>query len=723
MEFRAETQKLLHIVTHSLYTDKEVFIRELISNASDALEKLRFLQVSGQAPSVPEEEGALRIVISADPAAKTFTIEDSGVGMTREDCIDNLGTIAKSGSRKFIEEANKAASGGESERAQALIGQFGVGFYSSFIVSDKVEVFTRHFDADKGASAWHWTSDGLGSFNIRECPLDEAPARGSRIVCHLKPDCLEFANPQNCKTKAEHFSSFISFPLYLKEGTDETRLNPQEALWLKSSVSEEEHKEFLRFLGNTTYGEPLYTLRFNTDAPLSIKSLFYIPEDAPVRIFQKQTDREVSVALHSRRVLVQKSASRVIPRWLGFIRGVIDCEDLPLNISRENMQDTRLMEKLSYAVVRRILKFFDEESQRDGKKFLQFYHKFSSYLKEGLLEDMGQQETSTGGTGGAHKNQLVKLLRYECSQKPPKEYISLEEYVKSMKAKQENIYYMCATNRQTALASPYMEQFLQKDRNVLLMYDEIDEFVAMNLQNYDGKKLVAVDSPEDDFEPLLEEEQEAEADEETKAEDKKDVERPALSSEQQSQLEGYIKGVLGNRVTAIKFSSRLTKSPAVVTGFLSSTMRKMMKSMMKGSEEGPSNLANLPVTLELNPGHELTTSLYHLQTSQPDIAQMLTEQLYDNACIAAGILDEPKTMLDRLNNLLQVTASYAYYSSSSPGVNQPPPTDAPEDRAATSDPPPPSEETPSSSSGRAASSESFDTMQEEPTGKTAEAKA
>ncbi|GFE54255.1 heat shock protein [Babesia ovis] len=632
-EFKAEIQKLLQIVAHSLYTDKEVFVRELISNASDALEKLRFLEATreGLANNKIDPDVPYKIKISTNPEEKTFIIEDTGVGMTKDEIINNLGTIAKSGSLAFLEDPALNAK----DKANAIIGQFGVGFYSSFVVSKKVEVFTRSYDPEKGVKGYHWSSDGAGSFRIEEI---EGLPRGTKIVCHLRDDCVLFANSANVKKVAEKFSAFVNFPLYIQEKDAETEITTQKPLWIEKNASDEEHTKFFRYLNNASWGEPMYKIPFHSDAPLSIKSLFYIPEDAPSRMFH--TANEVGVSLHSRKILIKKSADAIIPKWLFFIKGVIDCEDIPLNVSRELVQDSQLVKKLGNTVVKRILKFFQDESKRDPEKFRKFYDKYNYYLKEGVLDESHNQ--------GPYREQLLQLLRYETSMGEPNELVSLDDYIAQMKENQKNIYYFCAANRETAMASPYMETFKRRNRNVMLLYEDIDEFVSMNIQDYKGKKMVAIDSPEDDFEPDLEE---------IEKEDAAEIE--ILTDEQREKLSGFVKTTLGAKVTDVKFSDRLVDSPAVVTGFLSSALRKVMKATMQSAPGASSSLSSMPATLEINPKHKICATIYHVMQHDEEVAKMLVEQLYDNASIAAGIVDDPRTMLGRLNNMLALTAKYA----------------------------------------------------------------
>jgi len=622
-EFKAETKKLLDIVAKSLYTDKEVFIRELISNASDACEKLRFMQGTQQIKEMHDSELPLQIKLSVVEAERKFIIEDSGVGMTRDELVEHLGTIAKSGSLDFLQNGDSDAS--------KIIGQFGVGFYSTFVVADKVDVYTRTCDPEKGDHGFLWSSDGSGSFTIQEVP--EVP-RGTRIELTLKDDATEFAKLATVKKAAEKFSSYIDFPLFVLEEGEEKAVNKQEALWLKSSATAEEHQQFFRYLSGTSYGEPYYTLMYQTDAPLSIKSCFYIPDpdNAPSRLFTR--DPEIGVSLHSRRVMVKKQAEGVIPKWLHWIKGVVDCEDMPMNISRENMQDSRLMEKLSMAVTRRVLRFLDQQAKKDPVKFDKFFKGYSYYLKAGIIEDKEANFSR-------HKDDILKLLRFECSQKSKGEVTSLEEYVSSSKEGQKNIYYFTCPDRQTALSSPYMEQFIQRGRNVLLMLEEIDEYVVNSIEGFKDKKFVSVDSADKDFELDLDPPEEP---------DKKD--QRELTASEQKDLEKFIKEVLKEKVQEVKFSNRLVSSPAIVTSILTPHMRKMMKSLMQGKEND--GMSNIPMTLELSASHHIVTTLHTIKDQNEPVARIAVEQLYDTACIAAGTLDDPRVLLTRLNKVLEM---------------------------------------------------------------------
>jgi TNF receptor-associated protein 1 len=543
--------------------------------------------------------------------------------MTREEMISHLGTIAKSGTLDFMEKA--------SDRSTDMIGQFGVGFYSAFVVADKVEVISKTADASQGTQAYRWVSEGGGEYEVEPC---DDQLRGTKIILHLKDDATSFSKLATVKSVATKYSSFVNFPIKMIEGETESEINKQEAIWLKGDVTPEEHTQFYQFINNTSYGDPFYTLTYKTDAPLSIQAVFYVPEEAPNRWFSK--DPEVGVALHSRRVMVKKHADKIIPRWLHWVKGVVDCEDMPMNISRENMQDTRLMEKLSAAVVRRLLRFFDDSSRKDPEKYAKFFKNYSYYIKAGLLED-------AQSTNGRHKDQIVKLLRFECSEQEKGKLISLQEYVDSCNDEQKNIYYHTSSSRDVAMNSPFMETFTKRKRPVLIFTDEIDEFVANGIGDFKGKKLVSLDSNDTDFEMDLDKDP-------SEAEDAEGSDARQLTDDEQTAVESFLKQELGDKVTGVKFTTRLTDSPAIVTSQLSPHLRKMMKSMMQGADQNQA----MPVTLEVNPKHHLITTLASVRESNLAVARVCAQQLYDTAMIAGGMVEEPKVLLSRLNKILEV---------------------------------------------------------------------
>ena len=629
-EFKAETRKLLDIVARSLYTDKEVFIRELVSNSSDALEKFRFLSSTHQIKNVVSPDTSLGITVEVNENERTFTIIDTGIGMSRSELIENLGTIARSGSKKFLEEVGSSDN--------KIIGQFGVGFYSSFVVADKVRVYSRSADADKDEHGYCWESDGMGSFTITR---DDSIARGTRIEIHLKEEAIDFSKYDVVRSAATKFSSFIDFPLKIKNcvSNEETDITQQEALWLKTSATEEQHQDFYRFLSGQSYGDPIYSFFFHTDAPLSIKSVFYIPEDAPDRFFNPHSIPQSGVALHSRRVMVTKHADKIIPQWLYWIKGVVDCEDMPLNISRENMQDTALLTKLSNVIVKRILRFLIDESRKNPEKFAKFYKNYATFLKAGLLEDVRVHG------GSLHKEQLMKLLRFELVHGEDSKMISLQEYVDLIKdSDQKHIYYINAPSKKSAQMSPYMDGL--KDVPVLLLTDDIDDFVVNSVGPFSGKTFVSVDS--------------GEVEKKSSTTDSSIV----FSEDEKTQITQLFKTSLGEKkIAEIVFSSNLVSSPAVVTSQLSPHMRKMMKNIIaQTASAAPSDediFDAMPVKLELSQSHELIRSLIDIAEADETIKKLIPTQIYYNAMLSAGMIDDARAVLPNITELVQVCIKQA----------------------------------------------------------------
>jgi len=629
-EFKAETRKLLDIVARSLYTDKEVFIRELISNASDALEKFRFLSSTHQIKSIVAPETELRIQVEVDEGKRTFTISDSGIGMSRSELIDNLGTIARSGSKKFLEEVGSSDN--------KIIGQFGVGFYSAFVVADKVRVYSRAADGEKDENGYVWESDGTGTFTVSK---DDSVSRGTRIEIHLKEEAADFAKFELVRSAATKFSSFIDFPIKVVSGDQEADISQQEALWLKTSASEDQHTDFFRFLTGNSYGEPKYAFFFHADAPMSIKSVFYIPEDSPEKFFSAASVPKSGVALHSRRVLVAKHADTVIPQWLYWVKGVLDCEDMPLNISRESMQDTALLKKLSNVVVKRILRFLIDESKKNSDKYNAFYKNFATFLKAGLLEDVRLHN------GALHKDQLLKLLRFELVNAPDStRLVSLEEYVDLAGSEQQNILYVNASSRKVAEQSPYLDGVKGP---VLLLTDDIDDFVVNSIGAFKEKKFVSIDSGDE----TIARETESADESSTKLED----------SDKEKLLELFKKSLESKKVNDVSFSSTLRSSPAIVTSQLSPHMRKMMKNIMAQTGQTPPEedlLDAMPVKLELSESDPLIRALTNV--SDETTAQLIATQIYLNAMIAAGMVEDARSVLPSVTELLRVCINQAVSS-------------------------------------------------------------
>ncbi|XP_072337497.1 heat shock protein 75 kDa, mitochondrial [Scyliorhinus torazame] len=609
-EFQAETKKLLDIVARSLYSEKEVFIRELISNGSDALEKLRHKLVSSA-----QDQGPLEIHLQSDTEKGSLTIQDTGIGMTREELIQNLGTIARSGSKAFLEALQSQAEAGA-----GIIGQFGVGFYSVFMVADKVEVYTQA--AESGSTAYKWASDGSGMYEIAEAT---GVRPGTKIVIQLKEDCKEFVNEDRIREVVNKYSNFVSFPIYLNG----RRLNTLQALWMMDpkEISEWQHEEFYRYVAKA-YDKPRYILHYRTDAPLNIRSVFYVPDVKP-SMFDVSREMGSSVALYSRKVLIQTKASDILPKWLRFLRGVVDSEDIPLNLSRELLQESVLIRKLRDVLQQRLIKFFLDQGKKEPEKFIKFYEDYGLFMREGIVTTVEQDV----------KEDIGKLLRFESSALPAGQVTSLAEYGSRMKAGSRNIYYLCSPNRHLAEYSPYFEAMKKKEMEVLFCYDQFDELTLLHLREFDKKKLISVETDivVDHYK-------------EEKYEDSKPVTARLNESEAEG-LVAWMRNALGERVANIKLTPRLDTHPAMVTLLEMGAARHFLRTqqLAKTSEE---RAQILQPTLEINASHTLIKKLNELRDKNPDLAQLLLDQIYDNAMIAAGLNDDPRPMVSRLNELL-----------------------------------------------------------------------
>lgn len=603
--FQAEVQQVLNIVINSLYTDKEIFVRELVSNASDALEKLRQTQLTEK--DVLDPNLGLEISVTSDENGGVLTIQDFGIGMTREELVENLGTIAHSGSKAFLEAVK--ASGGANDN---LIGQFGVGFYSVFMASENVEVFTRSWRP--GSKGYRWESDGSGTYSIEEA---DGLRRGTKIVIRLKSDCKEFAQKWRVQSILEKYSSYIEFPIALNGD----RVNTQEAIWLKQAdgVSDDEYKAFYKFHAKGV-DDPLDWMHFSADAPIEINALVYIP--GMNMELPGMPRLEPAVALHCRKVLIDPEPKGFLPEWLRFLNGVVDSADLPLNISRESMQDSALVRKLGQVIVKRFCKHLERMEKSDEAKFSKFYKSFSLFLKEGAATDFQYRE------------QLVSLLRFESSYTRSGELTSLQGYVDRMLDGQKEIFFLAGPNRAAIESGPYFEAFKARGLEVLFCYEAIDDFVMSNVGSFKEKRFVSgenddIDLPDCDAKP----EGEPLADDETRS------------------LCEWLKETLGEgRVSAVAIGKRLVDSPVVALStdkMMSASMRRLMRAMGKDEADKPE-----VVKLEINPSHPLIKSLSSRRKDNPEVAVLVAEQLLDNALIAAGLLDDPRSMVNRLNTLL-----------------------------------------------------------------------
>ncbi|XP_069502954.1 heat shock protein 75 kDa, mitochondrial isoform X1 [Ambystoma mexicanum] len=609
-EFQAETRKLLDIVARSLYSEKEVFIRELISNGSDALEKLRH-KLMTEGTVVPE----LEIHLQTDSEKGIIIIQDTGIGMTEEELVSNLGTIARSGSKAFLESLqNQADAGGN------IIGQFGVGFYSAFMVANKVEVFSQ--SAESESPGYKWSSDGSGLFEIAEA---SGVRMGTKIIIHLKEECREFATEDRVKDVVTKYSNFISFPLFLNG----RRINTLQALWMMDSkdIGEWQHEEFYRYIAQA-YDKPRYTLHYKTDAPLNIRSIFYVPEMKP-SMFDVSRELGSSVALYSRKVLIQTKATDILPKWLRFLRGVVDSEDIPLNLSRELLQESVLIRKLREVLQKRLVKFFIEQSKKDPEKYAKFFEDYGLFMREGIVTTAEQDV----------KEDIGKLLRFESSALPPGQLTSLTEYASRMQAGTRNIYYQCSPNRHLAEHSPYFEAMKQKNMEVLFCYEQFDELTLLHLREFDKKKLISVETDivVDHYK-------------EEKFEDgRSGIER--LSEKDTEDLLAWMRNGLGTRIANVKVTPRLDTHPAMITVLEMGAARHFLRTqqLAKTTEE---RAQIMQPTLEINTGHPLIKKLVQLRDSEPDLARLVLDQIYENAMITAGLNEDPRPMVSRLNELL-----------------------------------------------------------------------
>ncbi|MDD3654567.1 MAG: molecular chaperone HtpG [Desulfotomaculaceae bacterium] len=603
-EFQAEVKQVLDIVVNSLYTDREIFLRELISNAADALEKLRYESLTNQ--TVEEKELPLEITIEVDDKEHTLTITDTGIGMTKDELIENLGTIAHSGSKTLIQQLADAG-----RKDLSLIGQFGVGFYAAFMVAKKIRVLTRSYQA--GASGYEWASDGIGSYTVGSARV---LARGTKIILELKDDAHEFAGTATIKRIIRQYSSFVPFPITVNG----EKINTIQAIWTrnKNEITEEEYNEFYKFIANA-YDEPLLRLHFSADAPLAINALLFVPRQNFERYgFGRM---EPGVNLYCRKVLIQQQAESILPEWLRFVKGVVDSEDIPLNISRETMQDSALVSRLRRAITGRFLKFLNEQAGSNPDKYAEFWQTFGIFIKEGLTSDF------------THRDELAKLLRFESSASEPGKLTSLAEYAERMPEGQKEIYYINGPAREIIEAGPYLEAFRARNLEVIYTHEPVDDFVLSNLMEYEGKKLVSADQAGLEL---------------TEVEDGTGTE--SLDSETVKSLASWLKETLGDRVSEVKESRRLVDSPAVILN-PDSTMTSSMQRVMQAVNKDLDIMGKK--VLEINTRHTLIKRLAALREKDADFARTAAEQIYDNALISAGLMVDPRGIVDRMYRILE----------------------------------------------------------------------
>lgn len=608
--FQTEVKQLLQLMIHSLYSDKEIFLRELISNGSDALDKLRFNAL--QVPGFKGKDNDLKIKVSFDKDAGTITVSDNGIGMTQEEVIEHLGTIAKSGTKSFLEKLT-----GEQSKDAELIGQFGVGFYSSFMIADSVTVVTRR--ADKPAdSAVIWQSKGDGEYSIEPT---EKTTQGTDIILHLKKEEEELLSDSRLREIIIKYSDHIAFPVEMPAETDEAKdpVNKASALWLrnKSEITDEEYNEFYKLVSHD-FQDPLSWSHNRVEGKTEYTSLLYIPKHAPFDLYQAQMKNK-GVKLYVKRVFIMDDAEQFVPHYLRFIRGVIDAKDLPLNVSREILQNNKIVSTIKAGVTKKALGMLQSMANNEPQDYLQCWTEFGPAIKEGVVEDQ------------ANKNAIAKLMRFASTFKnEPGQTESLDDYIARMKPDQDSIYYVTADTFQAAKNSPHLEIFRKNGLEVLLLSDRIDEWLTGHLTEYEDKKLVSVAKGDLDLGNL-------------------DEDKPALEAEteQLKDLVNAMKTGLGEQVQDVRVTHRLTDSPACIVADENAMSLQMQRMFKAAGQPFP---ASKPV-LEINPAHPLIVRLNANPTDQglSEWAQLLLDQ----ATLAeGGQLEDPAGFVKRVNELL-----------------------------------------------------------------------
>tara|TARA_R110002072_G_scaffold184083_2_gene340448 strand:- start:16230 stop:18149 length:1920 start_codon:yes stop_codon:yes gene_type:complete len=621
MGFQTEVKQLLHLMIHSLYSNKEIFLRELISNASDAEDKLRFEALSNNA--LYEDDGDLKIRLDFDKDAKTVTITDNGIGMSRDDVVNHLGTIAKSGTADFMKQLS-----GDSKQDSQLIGQFGVGFYSAFIVAKKVEVFTRKAGLEKSEGV-HWSSEGEGEFTIAN--VDHA-ARGTSIVLHLKDDEAEFADSWRLRSLVKKYSDHIAFPVVMmsepapaaegeeQEAPKEEAVNEATALWSlsKSEVKEEEYKSFYKHISHD-FQDPLTWSHNRVEGKLDYTSLLYIPSKAPFDLYNREVPR--GLKLYVQRVFIMDDAEQFLPLYLRFVKGIVDTKDLSLNVSREILQSDKAVESMKSALTKRVLDMLTKMAKNNPEQYQSFWDEFGQVIKEGLAEDF------------ANKDKIAKLIRFATTNNNDgKQTHSLDDYIARMKEHQEKIFYVSAETYAAGVSSPHMEIFRKKGIEVLVLSDRIDGWMISYLSDYEGKHLQDITKGELDLGEIENEE------------DKKQQEEASKTYES---LVKQISELLKDKVDTVRITNRLTDSPACLVSGAHDMDAQMKKIMEAAGQKVPESKPNF----EVNPEHPLVKKLNEEQNDER--FNDLTYVLFDQAALASGEqLKEPGAFVSRLNKLL-----------------------------------------------------------------------
>ncbi len=611
-EYKAEMKQLLDLIVHSLYTHPEIYLRELISNASDALSKVRFNSLTDQ--DIIDREAELAIRISIDSKELTVVIEDSGVGMTEEELIANLGTVAKSGTLGFLQELKEQ----QKELDGNLIGQFGVGFYSVFMVTDEVTVETR--SAKPGSEGYRWRSSGQGTYTIEK--IDKAE-RGTKISFKLKEASKEFAEEYRVEQIVKKYSNFVDFPIYLGE----KQLNSITALWQrsKSELKDEEVNEFYKFIAND-YQDPLDYLPVSVEGMVTFKALLFLPTEAPPEMLYRQGDLENrGPQLYVKKVLIQPECRDLLPEYLRFISGVVDTEDLSLNVSREVVQSSPVLAKIRQILTTKILGWFDTLAEEQPEKFKTFYKAFGPVIKIGLNTDY------------TNRDKLIELLRFESTKTEQDEYVTLKAYSERMATDQKEIYYLSGSSRAQLLAHPNLEYFQNQDIEVLLLSDPVDVFVIPSIHEYDKKPLKSIEKADIDFSKK-------------KKESENEKDKPLAGNLLKPVLKLF-RETLGEGIEDVIESHRLVSSPVtLVSGKdgLDSQMEKMMKMMKSDMPAGKK-------ILEVNTSHPIIRNLAGMimADEKNPLIRTAMKQLYEGALLLEGGLDSTTAFLSRMNELIE----------------------------------------------------------------------
>jgi HSP90 family molecular chaperone len=607
-QFQAEINKLLDLFAKSLYTHKEIFLRELISNSSDALSKIKFEQLTNKDVQNPELD--LEINISIDKDNKKITVSDTGIGMTKDELVNNLGTIARSGTIEYLKKLTEEQKG-----EKPLIGQFGVGFYSSFMVADKVEVETKSYLKDE--PAYRWIADGSGEYTIEDTDKDK---RGTTVTLHLKEEDSEYIEKPRIEQIIKKYSNFVPFPVKV-EGEQGNKVK---ALWTqpKNEITEEEYNEFYKF-ATTSFDDPMFHLHLQADVPVQFNAILYIPKINNAKMFGYNMNKEYGPSLYSNKVMIMDQCKDLLPPYLDFIKGVVDTEDVPLNISRETLQDNRNIIKIKKVLTKKLLSFLEDKAKEDAEAYNKFWEEFGISIKQGISVDF------------ENRGRIAGLLRFNSSfNDDDKGLVSLADYVSRMNDDQKEIYYISGESRKVIESNPHLEIFKKNGIEVLYLYDPADDFVLSGLGNFDDKPIKSIDQA--NLDSLKSEEEKEKSEEE---------------AQKLENLIKYIKEYLKDKVTEVRKSNRLTDSPVCLVNpdnTTSTQMQKIMK-MMNENFEIPKKI------FEVNYDSPLIKNLaeIHADGKKKDYLNSCIDQLFDNALMLDGIMSQPSEMISRINKLME----------------------------------------------------------------------